>query len=132
MRIDTSELLAAAADFRLDADDVLDAATPVFSKAGLEIKRRMAQDFSESQHFHQLAPAVTYDTKRTRNSLEVEVGVDAAKPTAGGRPGPLANIAYFGGANGGGGSIPDPLEHLLAEMGPLEKFTGDVIEKLLS
>lgn len=132
MRVDASELAAAAADFRLDASAVLDAAAPVFSKAGLEIKKRMAADFAQSQHFHQLAPTVTYDTKRTRNSLEVEVGVDPAKGVAGGRPGPLENIAYFGGANGGGGTIPDPIVHLEAEMGPLEKFTGDVIEKLLS
>lgn len=48
-----------------------------------------------------------------------------------GGAGSLAHIAYFGGANGGGGTVRDPNEALQDEAPAFEKALGDAIEDVL-
>ena len=53
-------------------------------------------------------------------------------PATGGRVvGDLAHLAYFGGANGGGGTVRDPEVHLEAEAPNLEEYAGKVLDDLL-
>ena len=48
-----------------------------------------------------------------------------------GKPGSIANIAYFGGANGGGGTVPDPRGALEAEAPRFEKALTDLVGEIL-
>ena len=70
-----------------------------------------------------LAESISYDMHD--GGFVAEIG-----PRKGG-PGSLANIAYFGGAHGGGGSAPDPRGALGAEAPLLEQALGDLVARIL-
>ena len=76
------------------------------------------------------AKSVTYDITRSGaggTTYEAEIGPDRAKsPQA-----RLLNIAHFGGANGGGGNLPDPSEFLKKEAPAFEKWMRDAVDGLL-
>ena len=57
--------------------------------------------------------------------IEAEIG-----PETGGA-GSLAGFAYFGGVNGGGGTVPDPQGALDAEAPNVEKHLGALVAKAL-
>lgn len=99
----------------------LDAVT---ERAGLNIKRQLQAEARQSKSFGVIAPAISYDTIRTRDSSGVEVG-----PVKG-SPGSLANIAYFGTSRGGG-TVPDPRGALDAEAPRFEEYVGRIVEDLL-
>lgn len=99
----------------------LDAVT---ERAGLNIKRQLQAEARQSKSFGVIAPAISYDTIRTRGSSGVEVG-----PVKG-SPGSLANIAYFGTSRGGG-TVPDPRGALDAEAPRFEEYVGRIVEDLL-
>lgn len=123
--VDASELSRFGDDLARLAATVVARVTPVMSKAGLEVKRRMAADMADSDSFRGLARSITYDTHTDPTGVEVQVGPDKA------RGGALANIAYFGApSTGGGATVPDPLLAAEAELPALERFLGDVLEGL--
>lgn len=76
-------------------------ARPIIQKAALNIKTGMQDDARGSRHFRQIAPAISYDTEIGRDGITAEIG--PAKDRYGAAS--LANLAYFGGANGGGGTL---------------------------
>lgn len=81
----------------------------IMSKSGLQVKRRLQENYRRSPHFKQVARSVDYDVKRFGfaglNVIQVEIGPNAHRdPSAA-----LAGIAHFGGSNGGGGTVPDPV-----------------------
>lgn len=98
----------------------------VISRGGLEMKRKMQADFRESGSFGHIARSVTYDVTRGDNP-SVEVGPNAATS----RSAPLAGIAYFGGARGGGGTVPEPDHILESEAETAVEHIGRELRNLL-
>lgn len=95
----------------------------VLERGGVEMKKKMENDFSGSRSFGHVARSITYD----RDGSRLEVGPDAARSSSA----PLAGIAYFGGANGGGGTVAEPDYILEAEAEVAAKYIGLELEKLL-
>lgn len=122
IRIDASDFHQLADDLRAAADGLEAKLKPVVAKGALNIKTAMQADMAESGHFGQAASSISYD----QNGLEAEIG-----PTKG-SPGSIANIAYFGGAHGGGGSVRDPMEAGLDELPKFEQAALDILGDLLS
>lgn len=104
---------------------------PVVNKTALEIKRGMQADLQKSKHFRQVARSIDYDVQEFgvfgSSSLLAEVGPNADRHPAAA----LAGIAYFGGANGGGGTVRDPAFHLEEQASLMEKYIGDLTEGAL-
>lgn len=119
-----SELLALGVDFGRLADAAVSRARPVIERAALNIKRQMSAEMAASQAFHGTARSVSYDMRSLAGGIKAEIGPDKN------RRGSLANVAYFGGSRGGGGTVPDPLLALLAEEPALLRYLGDVIEEV--
>lgn len=128
IRFDASDFDALARDLdRAAATDLIGKIAPSVSKGALNVKNAMQGDMSKSRHFGQVASAISYDLDTFTNHLRAEIGPESA----GRQVGDLAHFAYFGGANGGGGTVPDP-EYLLEQEAPaLEQFVGDILEGLL-
>lgn len=127
LSIDASELRALAVDLGNVSAKVAKGARDVISKGALNVKNDWNDAFKGSRHFGHIGGAVSYDVTVTGSGVEAEVGVDRDR-----RPGaPLAGIAHFGGARGGGGSIADPQTFLDAEAPALEKYLSEIVEGLL-
>ena len=124
MAVDASELRALIADLSSAPKLVRSEARAVVSKAALNIKNQMRDEVAKSRHFR-FAHTVTYDLKVAGDTIEAEIG-----PETGG-VGSLAGFAYFGGVNGGGGTVPDPQGALDAEAPNVEKYLAELAEKAL-
>ncbi len=127
MSIDTSEIEALARDISLAGTRLRGDVKPVVSKGALNVKNAMRKDMSASKHFKGITRSIGYDMHDTGSVIEAEIGPSSEA----GSPGNLANIAYFGGAHGGGGTVPDPQAALDAEAPNFEKALGDLLEDLL-
>lgn len=108
------------------------AATPeqveaVTHRGANNIKRRLREEMFASKHFKGAGPAIDYDLRSGGafggGFVEAEVGPER------GKPGSLANIAYFGTSRGGG-TVADPQEALDAEAPNFEKYIGDLAEDI--
>lgn len=101
------------------------------AKRGMQnIKNDLVEEMKSSTHFKAVAPTISYDERATRRGLEYEIGPDKEHHVRGGRPGALANIAYFGGANGGGKSVDfdGPIERELPKLAKhLREALGDAL-----
>lgn len=129
IEIDASDFLDVAGDLSAAARaDLMDEVRPAVSKGALNIKTGMREDLRGSNRFKGVARTVNYDLKARAGSVEAEIGPTAGK---GKGTGALANIAYFGGANGGGGTVRDPEYHLNDESPRLEAAVGSALDKLL-
>ena len=124
MAVDVSELRALIADLREAPQLVRREARAVISKGALNIKNQMRDEVAKSRHFR-FAHTVTYDLKVSGDMIEAEIG-----PETGG-VGSLAGFAYFGGVNGGGGTVPDPQGALDAEAPNVEKYLAELAEEAL-
>lgn len=96
---------------------------PIIQKGALNIKTEMQEDAHGSRYFRALAPSISYDTEIGRDGVTAEIG--PAKDRYGAAA--LGVIAYFGGANGGGGTldIDGPLEREEPRfMAQLDKWLG--------
>ena len=124
MAVDASELRALIADLSSAPKLVRSEARAVVSKAALNIKNQMRDEVAESRHFR-FAHTVSYDLKVGGDTIEAEIG-----PETGG-VGSLAGFAYFGGVNGGGGTVPDPQGALDAEAPNVEKQVDALVAKAL-
>lgn len=109
---------------RAAAADLPRLVRPVVAKGALNVKTKLRSEASGSRHFR-LASFITYDTKETSSGAEAEIGPE--KRGAGN----LGNIAYFGGAHGGGGTLPDPQLAANEEAPRFEKAIGDIVDGLL-
>lgn len=101
------ELDALSSDLQAAPRQAERAVQSVLHRGGNEMRRAMQSDFSGSRHFGHIAGSITYDVSGTR----LEIGPDAARSSSA----PLAGIAYFGGAHGGGGTVREPDYILEAE-----------------
>lgn len=101
MPLDTSEtqkLLDAIDTFQTAARTEGEA---ILTKGAVEAKKNLQADARRSQHFRQIGKSIDFDKRRTPTGVEIELGPNKDRDPAA----PLANIAYFGGANGGGGTL---------------------------
>lgn len=110
---------------RASAKDITPEVEATVFKASMNIKKKMQADVSKSEHFGQLARSITYDIETTPSGVTSEIGPESGR----GKPGALLNIGYFGGARGGGGTIPDPQGALEAELPALEKYLAEAAVK---
>lgn len=124
MAVDASELRKLASDLSAAPRLVRSEARAVVSKAALNIKNQMRDEVAKSRHFR-FAHTVSYDLKVGGDTIEAEIG-----PETGGA-GSLAGFAYFGGVNGGGGTVPDPQGALDAEAPNVEKYLDALVAKAL-
>lgn len=124
--IDTSELRTLVADLT-DAPSHVRAEVPeVVERGALNIKNTMRDDYDKSAFFTVKgggAPFITYDI--TDGGLGAEIG-----PEKGGQ-GSRAVHAYFGGANGGGGTVRDPQAAADEEEPNFTRALGDLLDGVL-
>lgn len=121
MTFDVSELRKLSADLASGQwKDVF----PILKEAGEAIKTQLQSEAKKSRHF-KLAGHISAETRAQMLGGYTEVG--PVKRGAGN----LANIAYFGGVHGGGGTLPDPQGALDAEADRFEKAVADKAEGIL-
>lgn len=128
MPLDTSEtqkLIDAVNDFPAQARKEAEA---ILAKGAVNIKRNLKDDARGSKHFKQFAKKITFDRKSRKHGAEIEIGPENDK-TIGKGGGPGAAIAYFGGANGGGGSLDfdEPVEREFDTIDEHMKNIGDLL-----
>lgn len=124
MAVDASELRKLASDLSNAPKLVKSEARGVIAKAALNIKNQMRDEAMRSRHF-KFARTITYDLNVNGDTIEAEIG-----PESGGVAS-LAGFAYFGGVNGGGGTVPDPQGALDAEAPNVEKYLDALVAKAL-
>lgn len=126
MSADASELHAFVAELGEVTPKVAAKVPGVVKRGANNIKQTMAADFSRSRSFGQIGPTVNYDVRMDSDGVEAEIGPDKRRRAA-----RLANIAYFGGANGGGGTVRDPDHALEAESSRFMKALSDLLGDVL-
>lgn len=120
--------------FSTDLARAAGAASPqvlaVMKNGAGKVKKQMRAEMAASSHFKGAAKSITYDVKAESDAVEIEIGPDKAL-----KGGALANIAYFGGTGWGGsrsgGTVPDPQLALDAEAPNIERFIGEIPERLI-
>jgi len=123
VNFDASEVRQFAADLTRASMKVAQGTPAVVSKGALNIKKQLAQELTRSAHFKGAAHTVSYDL--LDGGFAAEIGPSSES----GSPGNLANLAYFGGSNGGGGTVADPREALTAEGERFIKALADLAER---
>lgn len=121
--IDTSEVRALAVDMTSASLRLAVEAPKAVFKGAMAIKTQLRAELGASGYFGGGAPMVSFDI--TGGGLAAEVGPEARGAAL------LENIAYFGGAHGGGGTVPDPQGALDAETPNLERALQDLALKAL-
>lgn len=124
--IDTREITAFAADLGRVSARALPEADAILKRGADNIKNEMVEDAEGSRHFRRMAPSISYDADYRVGQVAYEIGPDRSRSGAA----HLANIAYFGGSNGGGGtlSLDAPLSHEEPQMMKrLDDFLGGLL-----
>lgn len=101
---------------------------PVVKKGAVNIKEDMQAAMRSSGSFGAMAGAISFDM--IDGDMGAEIGPTKSYGGAGGA-GFGANIAYFGGANGGGGTVEDPQASGDRELPNFEKALAEVSEGLI-
>ena len=122
VEIDAHEVKEFASELGKVPTKVVTGVRPAVVKAGVNMKNQLREEMAASKHF-KAANSISFD--EGDGGMAVEVG-----PTKSGA-GNLANIAYFGGGNGGGGTVPDPRGALDAEAPRFEKELTDLVGEIL-
>lgn len=123
--IDISELRALATDLGKIPTRLLPEVDAIAKRGAQNLKDHMTADLAASRSFRGAAGSVSYDSDYRPGVVQYEVGPDKAR-----RGGALANIAYFGGANGGGGTV-DIDAPLAAEEPRLTSAIAKLLDDLL-
>lgn len=122
-KIDASEVRQFAQDLGKVPLKVARGIPPVVSKGALNIKKQLAQELAGSRHFKGAAHTVSYDL------LDAGFAAEIGPSSESGSPGNIANVGYFGGSNGGGGTVADPREALEAEGDRFIKALADLAKE---
>lgn len=93
-----------SADLGRIAASALPEVDAITKKGADNVKKQMIEDVKASPHFSSkrgrgLQGSISYDRAYSAGEVGYEIGPDKA------RGGGIGNIAYFGGANGGGGTL---------------------------
>ena len=111
MELDTEDLRRFGLEMETLGRVIPAQAAAVVAKGALNIKNDQQEQMQKSRYFGAVARSINYDLETTPTATTAIIG-----PRKGpGQPGALANIAYFGGAHGGGGTVEDPEEALKRE-----------------
>ena len=122
--LDMSELHRLTKDLGHASGQALPVVGAVLKKAAQNIKEELATDAKESKWFRRLGKSISYDSAYRIGHVGYDIGPDYD------RGGELGAIAYFGGANGGGGTldIDGPVRHEEPRMmAALDKALGDLL-----
>lgn len=116
--IDAREMTAFAADLGRISARALPEVDAIMKHGAGNIKDEMVTDAEGSRHFRRIAPSISYDSDYRIGQVAYEIGPDRARGGKASGAAHLANIAYFGGANGGGGTLDldAPLKHEEPQM----------------
>jgi hypothetical protein len=130
MSIEASGFDELASDMRASANSLMPEVGKVVSKGALNIKQQIQKDFRGSRHFGSaIVPNVRYNRKLLANSAEAEIAPFVDQEGFGS----LVGIAVHGASRGGGGTVPDPLNALLAEAPGFEQallnLAGTVLDE---
>ncbi|MGO1607596.1 MAG: hypothetical protein ACTHXF_08975 [Brevibacterium yomogidense] len=120
--VDMNEVRTLAVDMTKVDSRLTRHLTPVVKRGAQNIRDDHAAKVRESSWFR-FAGQVSYDI--TDGGYGAEIG-----PRAEGA-GRLENIAYFGGSNGGGGTVEDPQAAADRELPNFEKALAEVAEGLV-
>jgi len=126
--IDTSELREIAADMRQVDSRLARWVRPVVERGASNVKDDMRRAAEESNHFA-IARAISYDMHDRGFGAVGEYAAEIGPRK--GSPGSLANIAYFGGANGGGGTVEDPQAAADRELPNFMNALADLAEEMV-
>lgn len=139
--VDLTEVRTLAADLSGTEPELAYKARPVVAEVGDKVWRVMREDMQSSGSFGQIARAITSEV--TDGGYGVEIGPEK------GRPGSLANIAYFApsvsvyrggpkwqlevgrGAGRGGGTVRDPREALMEHADEFASKLADALVEVL-
>jgi len=119
--MDTSELDALAADMSQVGEKMRGDISAVVKKGATNIKRDMVSEARSSPSFRGFASGISYD---------MESDTEAAIGPVKGKPGSLANIAYFGTSRGGG-TVEDPGVTAQHEAAAFERELGRIAGAVL-
>ncbi len=122
VEIDAHEVKEFASELGKVPTKVVTGVRPAVVKAGVNMKKQLREEMDKSKHF-KASRSINFDV--SDGGLAVAVGPSK------GHPGSIANIAYFGGVNGGGGTVPDPRGALEAEAPRFEKALADLVGEIL-
>lgn len=129
MTNDASELRTFSAELGRIGPKVESEVKRVVEKGALNVKNTMRDDMRASFSFNALANTIDYDISDIPGGVEAEIG--PSKRSGGSKRGLNfgANIAYFGGSRGGGGTV--DVENGLRKEAPnlaanLRRVMGDV------
>lgn len=128
MGVDVSQLRELISDLDGVPREVTRQVPGVVKKGAMNVKKSMQSDFRGSRYFGQIARSINFDVSADADGFEAEIGPDKSIPKAGGA---LAVIAYWGGANGGGGTVRDPAEPLLEEAPRFEQALSKLLDGVL-
>lgn len=120
--IDTTELRRFAADLRTYGPRVQQRARPIVETSARRVRDRLRAEMEASRHFSPVARAIDFDMFVRPEETAAEIGPKK------GRPGSLANIAYFGTSRGGG-TVPDPGLALQAEAEAMATALADMASR---
>ena len=123
IRVDDSELRRLADDLGKAPMRVARGIPAVVVKGAMNVKDQLRDEMGASEHFSGAAHTVGFDVLDGGFAAEIGPSSEA------GSPGNLANLAYFGGSNGGGGTVPDPVGALAAEAPGFLKALADLAEE---
>lgn len=98
---DFSEVGKLAVDLGKAVSKLLPEVDAVVKKGAQNVKNEMVQDAARSRFFRGIGPTISYDRAYGLGSVGYEIGPDRDR----GMQAPLAGVAYFGGVNGGGGTL---------------------------
>lgn len=101
--VDASDALAVAGDLEQASAQIVSRTRDSVREAATAARDAMRADMAGSGSFAHAASSITFDMKGNAAISEAEIG--PTKPA-----GAIANIAYFGGSHGGGGTVRDPLD----------------------
>jgi len=124
--VEGNGLRSLSSDLRAAPSALAPKINAVVFKGALNIKKAMREDMQASRHFKGITRAIDFDMIDEANAVSADIG----PTTDPGSAGNLANIAYFGGARGGG-TVRDPQAALDDEAPKFEKALGDVLGGLL-
>lgn len=101
MGVDLSELHRLEQDLGDVPGKAVDDVDAVLERGAQNIKDDLTDSARRSRHFNRIAPTISYDRRAFVGGISYEIGPDRLR----GGAAKLANIAYFGGAHGGGGTL---------------------------
>lgn len=120
--IDTSELRTLAADLTQAPAEVARKAPAVVRRGAVNIKNDLRDKMAQSTYF-QASQHITFD--ELDGGMAAEIGPEKVGA------GNLAVIAYWGGANGGGGTVEDPQAAADREEPNFTRALGDLFDGIL-